>query len=83
MTQEARITAINDSVTRPARSVEWPKTGQRHSYPSEIFGQNVFTLKTLQQTLPKTVYARFIQQIKVSFIGFCSSIFTAIYKLFA
>ena len=65
MTQNARINAINDTVTRQGRQVEWPMEGHRHAYPSEIFGRNVLTLKTLQETLPKTVYARFIQQIKV------------------
>ena len=78
MTQEARIAAINENVSRPGRAVEWPTTQNRHSYPSEIFGTNVFTLKTLQQTLPKPVYGRFIQQIKVCcfwlpFLGSCFS----------
>jgi glutamine synthetase len=65
MTQEARIGAIAEGVTRGARSVDWPKLGHRSAYPSEVFGTNVFTLKKLEQTLPKPVYARFIQQIKV------------------
>ncbi|KAI8929747.1 glutamine synthetase type III N terminal-domain-containing protein [Entophlyctis helioformis] len=64
MSHQARINAVVDSVVRPGRTVEWPKTGSRPAYVSEIFGQNVFTLKTLQQTLPKPVYVRFLQQIK-------------------
>ncbi len=68
MTQEARIGAIAEGVTRGARSVDWPKLGHRSAYPSEVFGTNVFTLKKLEQTLPKPVYARFIQQIKVSYM---------------
>jgi hypothetical protein len=64
---QARIQSVIDSVTRPARSCEWPKASDgKNAYISEIFGNNVFTLKKLQQTLPKTVYARFIQQIKVA-----------------
>jgi glutamine synthetase len=65
MTKEARTNAVQEQVVRPKRHIQWPTNGARHQYPAEIFGQNVFTLKTLQQTLPKTVYARFIQQIKV------------------
>ncbi|KAJ3036436.1 hypothetical protein HDV00_002718 [Rhizophlyctis rosea] len=64
MSQSARIDATQTSVSRAGRSVEWPKTGNRLATGSEIYGQNVFTLKTLQSTLPKPVYARFIQQIK-------------------
>ena len=65
MSQTARIDATQTSVSRAGRSVDWPKTGNRLATGSEIFGQNVFTLKTLQSALPKPVYARFIQQIKV------------------
>ncbi|KAJ3056605.1 hypothetical protein HK097_005768 [Rhizophlyctis rosea] len=64
MSQSARIDATQTSVSRAGRSVEWPKTGNRLATGSEIFGQNVFTLKTLQSALPKPVYARFVQQIK-------------------
>ncbi|KNC97555.1 uncharacterized protein SPPG_07029 [Spizellomyces punctatus DAOM BR117] len=64
MSQQARINAVQDTVQRPGRSVDWPQTGNRPAYVSEIYGTNVFSLKNLQQTLPKPVYARFIQQIK-------------------
>ncbi|KAJ3152001.1 hypothetical protein HDU89_001648 [Geranomyces variabilis] len=64
MSQSARISAVLDGVQRPGRTVEWPQKGNRPAYISEIYGQNVFDLKGLQQTLPKPVYARFIQQIK-------------------
>jgi glutamine synthetase len=52
-----------ESLSRPTRHVEWPKRGGRPAYLSEVFGESVFSLKTLQTTLPKPVYARFIQQI--------------------
>lgn len=62
----ARFNAILDSVNKPGRSIEYPKLPSgRPKYTAEIFGENVFTLKTLQNTLPKPVYAKFIQQIKV------------------
>ncbi len=47
-----------------SRSIEWPKTGTRPAYTSEIFGSQVFSLQTLQKTLPKPVFSRFVQQIK-------------------
>ncbi|TPX58403.1 glutamine synthetase [Spizellomyces sp. 'palustris'] len=64
MSQQARINAVQDTVQRPGRNVDWPQNGNRPAYVSEIYGTNVFSLKNLQQTLPKPVYARFIQQIK-------------------
>lgn len=65
MTIEARISAKTNSIQRPARSVEWPTTGNRNSYPSEIYGQNVCDLKTLANSLPKSVYAGFVAQLAV------------------
>ena len=66
MSFEARQRVIAEALTRPTRNVEFPKHASgRPKYPSEIFGENVFTLRTLQFTLPKPVYAKFIQQIKV------------------
>nr|KAJ3420758.1 hypothetical protein HK105_005290 [Polyrhizophydium stewartii] len=35
-----------------------------HVLVSEIFGQNVFTLKTLESVLPKPVFAHFVNQVK-------------------
>ncbi|RKO97791.1 hypothetical protein CXG81DRAFT_11328 [Caulochytrium protostelioides] len=34
------------------------------AYPSETFGENVFSLSRLAETLPKPVFARFIQQVQ-------------------
>ncbi|KAI9193189.1 uncharacterized protein BJ171DRAFT_604620 [Polychytrium aggregatum] len=60
----ARISALREGLDRPSRVVDWPTVDHRHAYISEIYGQNVFTLKELQKHLPKPVYARFVQQIK-------------------
>ena len=62
---EARISATSSVIERPARSVDWPKTGNRNAYPSEIFGQNVCDLKVLAGSLPKSVYALFVAQLAV------------------
>ena len=62
---QLRNQAVLDSL-RSSRQVQWPQADGKPKYISEIYGCNVFGLKTLQQTLPKTVYSRFIQQIKVS-----------------
>ena len=67
MTIEARISATNSVIQRTARSVEWPKTGNRNAYPSEIFGENVCDLSVLAGALPKSVYALFVAQLAVCF----------------
>lgn len=61
-----RTHALQEAVNRSTRHVDWPKKeGQnRLAYVSEIFGESVFSLSTLQKSLPKPVYARFIQQLK-------------------
>ncbi len=46
------------------RNVEWPQENNRNAYISHIYGSNVFTLKKLQESIPKSVYARYIQQMK-------------------
>ena len=66
MSQQARISAVNEVVSLSARKADWPKTSNgSNQYISEIYGSNVFTLKKLQETLPKPVYNRFIEQQKV------------------
>jgi glutamine synthetase len=66
MSQQARLDVQAANLSRPGRHVEWPTTGHRNAYPSELFGSNVFGLKQLQEALPKPVYAKFLDQIKVS-----------------
>lgn len=66
MAQHARVQAVLENTSRQARNVAWPlKQDGRHQYISEIYNSQVFTFRKLQEALPKTVYARFIQQIKV------------------
>jgi glutamine synthetase len=47
------------------RTVDWPqKPSGGNAYSADIYGSQVFTLSKLQETLPKPVYNRFIQQLK-------------------
>ena len=80
MSQQARIQAVLDNVVRPGRNVEWPKNSKGDNlYISEIYGSNVFTLKKLQNSIPKPVYARFVQQIKVNQVDLGTSTFGSSY----
>ncbi|KXS16211.1 glutamine synthetase/guanido kinase [Gonapodya prolifera JEL478] len=50
---------------KPVRSVDFPQTSK--GLPESLaafYGQNVFTLKKMQETLPKPIYQRFLQQTK-------------------
>jgi glutamine synthetase len=68
--QAARISALLTAVDRPGRHIEFPKDAQgKHIPVSEFYGANVFTLKTMQTYLPKPVYAKFVQQVKVGVGG--------------
>ncbi|KAJ3324352.1 hypothetical protein HDU76_013440 [Blyttiomyces sp. JEL0837] len=66
MSQSARLTAVQETVDRANRSIDWPTIGSegRNKYPSEIFGQDVFGLQALGETLPKPVYQRFVSQMQ-------------------
>jgi len=47
------------------RNIEPPKHANgKPLYTSEYFGQNVFTLKEMERTLPKSIFQKFIQQQK-------------------
>ncbi|ORX45777.1 glutamine synthetase/guanido kinase [Piromyces finnis] len=47
------------------RNIEPPKRANgKPLYTSEYFGQNVFTLKEMERTLPKSIFQKFIQQQK-------------------
>ena len=47
------------------RNIELPKRANgKPLYTSEFFGQNVFTLKEMERTLPKSIFQKFIQQQK-------------------
>lgn len=60
----ARTSAIVATGTRPSRQVDWPQTGDRPSYVSEIYGQNVFTLTQMSKTLPKPMFKEFVNQLQ-------------------
>ncbi|KAJ1549050.1 hypothetical protein HK405_010654 [Cladochytrium tenue] len=69
MAHSARVEAVQDSIERPARNIEWAQapggvSGIRNKYPSEVFGQDVFGLSALSSALPKPVYQRFLQQVQ-------------------
>lgn len=63
MSQSSRISAIIDGLKKQPRSVEWPTTNNRASFPSEIFGSHVFPLEALQTTIPAGDFDRFIEQV--------------------
>jgi glutamine synthetase len=47
------------------RNIETPKHANgKPFYTSEYFGQNVFTIKEMERTLPKSIFQKFIQQQK-------------------
>jgi len=47
------------------RNIEIPKRSDgKPYYTSEYFGQNVFTIKDMERTLPKSIFQKFIQQQK-------------------
>jgi len=53
------------------RNIEIPKRSDgKPYYTSEYFGQNVFTIKDMERTLPKSIFQKFIQQQKVNIFFF-------------
>jgi hypothetical protein len=57
---QTRAAAVVATGTRESRNVEWPSTGDRPAYVSEIFGSHVLTLSALAEALPKPVYKQFL-----------------------
>jgi len=64
--QQARTNAILEQVTRQQRQFTYPldPLTQSPKSVSEIFGENVFNLRTMQKHLPKPVFADFVKQIR-------------------
>ncbi|KAJ3341669.1 hypothetical protein HDU93_004303 [Gonapodya sp. JEL0774] len=59
--QEATIAQTE----KPIRSVTFPQTSRGHPESlANFYSENVFTLKKMQETLPKPIYAKFLQQTK-------------------
>ncbi|PIA15756.1 glutamine synthetase/guanido kinase [Coemansia reversa NRRL 1564] len=51
------------ATTSGKREIEYPrKADGKPKYPSEIYGENVFTLKTMAKALPKPIFASFLKQ---------------------
>ncbi|KAI9327440.1 glutamine synthetase type III N terminal-domain-containing protein [Obelidium mucronatum] len=64
MSQSARLAALQENVDRANRNIDWPTNGDRHLYPSEVFGLDVFDRKALANALPKPVFQRFTKQVQ-------------------
>ncbi|SAM09800.1 hypothetical protein [Absidia glauca] len=65
MAHQARVNSVVDSLTKAPRNIQFPTTKDgRLQSTSEIFGQNVFSLKEMSKMLPKPVYKNFIKQLK-------------------
>ncbi|KAI8325748.1 glutamine synthetase/guanido kinase [Martensiomyces pterosporus] len=60
---ELRKNALMSAVSGQKREVQYPrKADGKPLYPSEIYGENVFTLKTMAKALPKPIFASFLKQ---------------------
>ncbi|KAJ1901065.1 hypothetical protein LPJ66_001035 [Kickxella alabastrina] len=60
---ELRKAALVSAVSGPKREIQYPlKADGKARYPSEIYGENVFTLKTMAKALPKPIFASFLKQ---------------------
>ncbi|KAI8373511.1 hypothetical protein EDC96DRAFT_551835 [Choanephora cucurbitarum] len=66
MSYQARIDIVNGVLNRAPRTVEFPKSAisGNQAVLSEVFGQNVFSLKEMSNRLPKPVFKRFCNQLK-------------------
>ncbi|KAJ3241592.1 hypothetical protein HDU81_000131 [Chytriomyces hyalinus] len=64
MSQSARLSALQENVERSNRNIDWPNINDRHMYPSEVFGLDVFDRKTMAGTLPKPVFQAFSKQVQ-------------------
>ncbi|KAI8582787.1 hypothetical protein K450DRAFT_226904 [Umbelopsis ramanniana AG] len=64
MSADARSTTIAETISREGRNVEYPQKNGRPQWISEIFGQNVFSLKEMSKRLPKPIYSTFLKQIR-------------------
>ncbi|KAJ2861467.1 hypothetical protein GGH94_004879 [Coemansia aciculifera] len=60
---ELRKSALVAAATGQKREIQYPlKADGKPRYPSEIYGENVFTLKTMAKALPKPIFASFLKQ---------------------
>ncbi|KAJ2763426.1 hypothetical protein IWQ56_004843, partial [Coemansia nantahalensis] len=60
---ELRKNALVAATTREKRNIVFPRREDgRPKYSSEVYGENVFTLKTMAKMLPKPIFANFLKQ---------------------
>ncbi|KAF7725276.1 hypothetical protein EC973_000286 [Apophysomyces ossiformis] len=64
MAHEARLNTVVESLTKAPRNINFPTKNGRLQSVSEIFGQNVFSLKEMSKMLPKPVFKSFVKQLK-------------------
>ena len=64
--QQARVSAVLDQMGRAHRTLQYPVNPrtQKPLYLSEVYAENVFTLKEMQNALPKPVFADFLKQMR-------------------
>jgi glutamine synthetase len=64
-----RSESIKTLLKTSPREIEFPKSNTcpiNHKLLSEIFGQNVFSLKELQHYLPKPMFKKFTESLRAS-----------------
>ncbi|KAJ1972491.1 hypothetical protein H4R35_004646 [Dimargaris xerosporica] len=61
-TSNVRKSALIEAANRPVRHVAFPERDGRAMYPSEFYGEYVFTTKDMAKALPKPVFADFLKQ---------------------
>lgn len=64
MTHQARINTVVESLTKAPRNIAFPESNGQLQSVSEIFGQNVFSLKEMGKHLPKPVFRSFLNQLR-------------------
>jgi len=64
MSHHFRHTTLLSTYDYPPRVVQFPTRDGKQVYTSEIFAQNVFSLRTLSNALPKPVYEQFVKQMR-------------------
>ena len=65
MTIESRQKGVLSSHSTLKRQIEYPKhENGKAKYPSEFYGERVFTLEEMAKYLPKPVFGKFIKQVR-------------------
>jgi glutamine synthetase len=64
MSQQARIHAVAQGPSRAPRIIEFPQRNGKPESISDVFGQNVFSLREMADKLPKPVFKTFCAQLK-------------------